>query len=68
MIEQIIGMKKIVTKDRIGSFGMYEEEDDFKDQEIIFNAIQNKENNRYFDKYGNEYTIDEIETELTKIK
>jgi 5'(3')-deoxyribonucleotidase len=61
MTEQIIGMKKIVTKDRIGSFGMYEKEEDFKDQKIIFNAIQNKEDNRYFDKYGNEYTIDEIE-------
>ena len=61
-MEQIIGMKKIVTKDRIGSFGMYEQEEDFKDQKIIFNAIQNKEDNRYFDKYGNEYTIDEIET------
>ena len=57
---EIVGMKKIVSKDRVGSFGSYEEEGDFKDQEEIINAIKRREDNRYFDKYGNEYSIEEI--------
>ena len=57
---KIIGMKKTISKDRISGFGSYEQEDDFKDSEVILNAIQEGEDNRYFDKYGNEYTIDEV--------
>ena len=59
-VGEVVGMKKIVSKDRVGSFGSYEEEGDFKDQEEILNAIKRREDNRYFDKYGNEYSIEEI--------
>ena len=58
--QYIIGMKKIISKDRIGSFGSYEEEDDFTHQEVISDAIKKREDNRYFDKYGNEYTINKL--------
>lgn len=56
----IIGMKYMETKKRMNGFGNYEEETDTKDSKFIQLCIKQKRDYRYFDKYGNEFTIDEI--------
>ena len=56
----ITGMKKTVLVHRTNSFGYYEQEQDTKNAEEINKAIKEKEDNRYFDKYGNEFKIEEL--------
>ena len=60
----IVGMKFMQNVKRQGFFGYHEVEGDCKDKYIIDTSIKQKLDNRYFDKYGNEFTIDEILTGL----
>ena len=57
-------MKKLVLKERMNSFGYYDSLEDTKDISEIMKSLNNKEDHRYFDKYGNEYTIEELLREL----
>jgi hypothetical protein len=57
---EIVGMKYMETYKRQSAFGFYDEEADTNDKSFIDTCINQNRENRYFDKYGNEFTIDEI--------
>jgi hypothetical protein len=57
---EIVGMEYMETKKRMRGFGFYDEPTDTNNKEFIDTCIYQNRDNRYFDKYGNEFTIDEI--------
>jgi hypothetical protein len=57
---EIVGMKYMETFKRQGSFGFYDEEVDTQTKGFIDMCINQNRENRYFDKYGNEFSVDEI--------
>jgi hypothetical protein len=59
--KSIIGMKCVRLVKRFSSFGYMDQEIDFNSLDHVQLAIQSDEDNRYFDKYGNEFSIEEIE-------
>jgi hypothetical protein len=58
---EVVGMVYMETIKRQGCFGFRDVLTDTKDIEFISTCISEKIDNQYFDKYGNSFTIDEIE-------
>lgn len=56
----IVAMDRQELVRRQGSFGYEEQTIGYKDPAEIQKAINNREHNTYYDKYGNGYTIAEV--------
>ncbi len=59
-INDIVGMEYTATIKRQSGFGYYEEKRDSKDLNYIQFCFIMKVDNRYFDKFGNEFNVNEI--------
>lgn len=57
---EIVGMEYLETVKRQSSFGYWDKPTDTNDKSFIDTCINQNRENRYFDKYGNEFTIHEI--------